>query len=77
MQGLAYLLPVLLWIGGLSSAWALTAEISLLFAVPLAIKLHRTPSSPTMNPLLGQTSQTLFFYCLFQAAGLILQRLVM
>jgi 1,4-dihydroxy-2-naphthoate octaprenyltransferase len=73
MQALAYIIPLILWLSGLASPWVLTSELSLVLAIPLAIKFHRTPSSPAMNPLLGETSKTLFFYCVLLAFGFVLR----
>lgn len=73
MQALAYLIPLILWVSGLASPWVLLAELSLIQGVPLAIKFHRTPSSPAMNPILGETSKTLFIFCFLLAAGLFFQ----
>jgi 1,4-dihydroxy-2-naphthoate polyprenyltransferase len=72
MLALAYLTPLVLWALGLVNFWVLLPLLSLLKAVPLAIKLHHVPQGREFNPLLGETAQLALIYSLLLAAGIAL-----
>jgi 1,4-dihydroxy-2-naphthoate octaprenyltransferase len=72
MLALAYLVPVILWVLGLSNLWVLLPLLSLLKAVPLAQSIHRVPQGRAFNPLLGDTAQLALIYSLLLAAGIAL-----
>lgn len=69
---LAYMAPVILVARQDVSVWALLVFLSL----PQAIKLNKILRSglegPPLNPILGQTAQLLFKYCILLALGLAL-----
>ena len=68
----AYAIPVLLWLGGLASAWLLLPLASLPLAL-LQIRLLRQSSDGTaLNDLLAKTAKLALLFSLLLAIGLIL-----
>lgn len=69
----AYLIPLLLRIGGAVQGWAwLLPWASAPIAWMLARDLWRAPRSPALNPILARTAQLNLIFSVLFAAGLIL-----
>lgn len=68
---LAYSAPVFLVIQRIISPWALLVLLSLPQAVKLMKVLRSGLAGPPLNPVLGQTAQLLFRYCVLLAVGLV------
>jgi 1,4-dihydroxy-2-naphthoate octaprenyltransferase len=72
MLGLAFTVPLLLLIRGLSSWPVLLVFLTLPQGVKLLNTLRSGLEGPPLNRVLGQTAQLLFWYSLLLAAGLFL-----
>jgi 1,4-dihydroxy-2-naphthoate polyprenyltransferase len=70
--GLAYLIPVGMWLTGASSAWVLSAWITFPLVNPLRKSIYILTGRP-LNKVLGQTGQLELMYGLAFSAGFILQ----
>ena len=68
----SYLVPLLLWLSGTASAWALLTWLSLPLAFGLLRTVLRGTSGPALNPVLGQTGRLELVFGLLFAIGLLL-----
>ena len=72
MIGMAYLIPVGLWIERLSSVWVILPWLTLFEAIRLSIKIHHKPDGPAFNPLLAETARLSLFFSILFALGIVL-----
>jgi 1,4-dihydroxy-2-naphthoate octaprenyltransferase len=72
MLGLAFAVPVLVWIAGGLSAWLLLALLALPVAVPLARTVATRSDGPALNAALARTGALLALFALLLAAGVLL-----
>jgi 1,4-dihydroxy-2-naphthoate octaprenyltransferase len=70
--GLAYLVPLVMWLSGEASFSVMAAWLSLPWFLPLAREISTLSGRP-LNKVLGKTGQLELVYGLFLAAGFILQ----
>ncbi|HET9014284.1 MAG TPA: 1,4-dihydroxy-2-naphthoate polyprenyltransferase [Thermomicrobiaceae bacterium] len=68
----SYLVPLLLWLSGATSAWVLLSWLSLPLAVGLLRTVLRGTAGPALNPVLGQTGRLELVFGLLFALGLLL-----
>jgi len=71
LLGLAYEMPLVMWLNGWS-AWVLLPFLSLPLGMWLTILLFRTKEGPAFNQLLAQTAQLALAFSALFALGLIL-----
>jgi 1,4-dihydroxy-2-naphthoate polyprenyltransferase len=69
---LAYLIPVILWIGGLAGMGVLLPLLSLWEAIALVRSIHAVPQGRAFNPLLARTARLALFYSILLAVGLLI-----
>ncbi len=69
----AYLVPIVLWLSGGATLWALLPLLSLPLAVSLAQGLYRAPGGPAMNALLARTAQLALVFSILFSIGLALR----
>lgn len=69
---LAYLVPIVLWLGFNRNAWLLLPFLTLPLAVRLARTLASATDGPTLNKTLGGTAQLGLLFSLLLAAGIVL-----
>jgi 1,4-dihydroxy-2-naphthoate polyprenyltransferase len=67
----AYIIPVLLWIGGFASTWVLLAFGSIPLAVRTCLKANRM-NGKALNALLAETGQLELVFALLLGLGLII-----
>jgi 1,4-dihydroxy-2-naphthoate octaprenyltransferase len=72
LLALAYLTPVVLWLGFDRNTWLLLPLLTLPLAVRLARTLATATDGPTLNKALGGTAQLGLFFSLLLAAGIVL-----
>jgi 1,4-dihydroxy-2-naphthoate octaprenyltransferase len=75
MQAVAYLVPVVILVFHLASAWVLLPYLSLLGAIMLNHKFRITPTGRVLNEILARTAQLLLFYSLLLSLGFALSAL--
>ena len=71
LLALSYVVPVLVWLNGLASFWALIAFVT----APLAFMLLqrvRTVEGRALNPVLAGTARLCLFFAVAYAAGIVL-----
>jgi 1,4-dihydroxy-2-naphthoate octaprenyltransferase len=68
----AYVVPVLLWLGSLASAWLLLPLTTLPMALQQIRLIRQSADGPALNDLLAKTAKLAFFFSLLLAAGLAL-----
>lgn len=72
MLGLAFAVPVLVWIAGGLSAWLLLELLALPVAVPLVRTVATRRDGPSLNAALARTGALLAVFSLLLAAGVLL-----
>jgi 1,4-dihydroxy-2-naphthoate octaprenyltransferase len=68
----AYVIPIILWLGGRMSAWVLLPLISLPTALSLMRLIWKNPADPILNQALAKTAKLALIYSIFLSIGLIL-----
>ena len=71
LLAMAYLIPPLLWLAGLTTPWAMLAWVSLPAAWP-TIRLVLTQSGRLLNQALAGSARLALIYALLFSVGLIL-----
>ena len=70
MISVAYLTPLVLWLGGFSNLWVLLPLLSLWLAVGLVVRIHRKLEGRVFNLLLAETARLALIYSLLLALGI-------
>ena len=68
----AYVLPVTIWLGGLTSGWVLLTCLSIPMAFSLNRKIRQTSGGPVLNQALAQTAKLSLVFSILLSVGLIL-----
>jgi 1,4-dihydroxy-2-naphthoate octaprenyltransferase len=68
----AYVIPIILWLGGRMSAWVLLPLISLPTALSLMRLIWKNPADPILNQALAKTAKLALIYSILLSIGLIL-----
>jgi 1,4-dihydroxy-2-naphthoate octaprenyltransferase len=68
----AYVIPIILWLGGRMSAWVLLPLISLPAALSLMRLIWKNPADPILNQALAKTAKLALIYSILLSIGLIL-----
>jgi 1,4-dihydroxy-2-naphthoate octaprenyltransferase len=68
----AYVIPIILWLGGRMSAWVLLPLISLPAALSLMRLVWKNPADPILNQALAKTAKLALIYSILLSIGLIL-----
>jgi len=72
LLGMAYAIPVVLWLGGKSSAWIILPIVSLPPALSLIRRVWSSSDGVIMNQALAATAKLALIYSLLLSIGLIL-----
>ena len=72
LLGMAYAIPVVLWLGGKSSAWVILPIVSLPPALSLIRRVWSGSDGVIMNQALAGTAKLALIYSLLLSIGLIL-----
>ena len=70
--GIAYAIPVILWLSGRSSAWVLLPVFSLPLAISLTRRIWKSAGGPALNQTLANTAKLTLVYSMLLSIGLIL-----
>jgi 1,4-dihydroxy-2-naphthoate octaprenyltransferase len=68
----AYVIPIILWLGGRMSVWVLLPLISLPAALSLMRLIWKNPADPILNQALAKTAKLALIYSILLSIGLIL-----
>ena len=68
----AYIIPIILWLGGRMSAWVLLPLLSLPIALSLIHLIWKNPADPILNQGLARTAKLTLIYSLLLSLGIIL-----
>lgn len=72
LLAIAYAIPFILWLGGVSSAWVILPLLSLPLAIYLARLIWKSSGGPVLNEALAHTAKLVLVYSLLLSIGLIL-----
>ncbi|NPV77158.1 MAG: 1,4-dihydroxy-2-naphthoate polyprenyltransferase [Anaerolineae bacterium] len=74
MLGIAYLMPLALFLVMDWQPWILLTYLTLPAAIKAYLELHKTPDGKLLNVQLAKTARLLFLYSLAMAGGFVLSR---
>jgi 1,4-dihydroxy-2-naphthoate octaprenyltransferase len=72
MVGLAFVIPVMLWVFGYASLWALLAYLSLPFAIKACVHVNQM-TGRALNAVLAETGRLELIFAILLGLGLILK----
>ncbi len=72
LLAIAYAIPFILWLGGVSSAWVILPLLSLPLAIYLTRLIWISTGGPVLNEVLASTAKLVLIYSCLLSIGLIL-----